>query len=323
MSRILPFRAVVVLALALACFVGCSSSSTSAPAQKVVHISNKDFTEQLVLSAMITITLEAKGYQVVNSFTPKLSTTEVRNSLIQGEIDLYPEYTGTALTTFFNETDPQTLGDPALSVAKARDDDQKANNIVWGEPTKFNNTWAYALRKSFATAHNLTSLTELIAYAKANSGQLKFLSSNEFYKRKNDGVLAMLAAYGATDLNDSVLIPYPDDKNGTVYKFFSEHKDDPGPPEYAVMVFGTDSQVAQYDLVVMNDDKKFWPNYAAAITVRGEFDAANPDVLPALNAFMTLLDTTTMSELNRQVDFDNKTPEEVARAWLTSKGLVK
>ena len=133
----------------------------------------------------------------------------------------------------------------------------------------------------------------------------------------------MLAFYGASELEGDILIPYPDDKNGAVYKFFDEKRDAPAPPEYAVMVFVTDSQVAQYKLVVMDDDKKFWPYYAAAVTARQELVEKYPDVMRGLDAFMPLLDAATMPELNRQVDFDNKSPHNVALAWLQSNGFQK
>jgi osmoprotectant transport system substrate-binding protein len=315
--------------VAMVMLPACSSNSTpSGTTSKAVRIDNKDFTEQLILSAMVDITLSSQGFTVTNAFHPKVSTTEVRNALIQGEIDLYPEYTGTALTTFFNQTDRAVVGGPG-SIDAVRKLDHDQNNIIWGAPTTFNNTWAYALRKDFATTNNLKSLSDLVAYAKAHrlpdgTGYLKFLSSNEFFKRDVDGVTAMLNFYKAPpEVIKDILIPYPDDKNGTVYKFFDEKKDVAAPPEYAVMVFGTDSQVAQYNLVVMNDDQAFWPYYAVAFTARKDFTDKYPDAMKALDAFMPLLDSATMPDLNKQVDFGNKTPHDVALAWLKSKGFQK
>jgi osmoprotectant transport system substrate-binding protein len=166
--------------------VACSSQSTPTP--KTVRISNKDFTEQRILSAMFQITLESQGFQVTNEATPNLSTSDVRSALIEADIDLYPEYTGTALTTIFTPpvTDPAVLGDPQKSWAAARDGDA-ANHIVWGAPTAYNNTWAYALRSDFAQTNNLKTLSDLVSYATANPMKLLFLSSNEFYQRQADG----------------------------------------------------------------------------------------------------------------------------------------
>src|SRR5438105_10138796 len=99
-------RSILALTTLIA-LAGCSQPS-SRSGQKIARISNKDFTEQRILSAMFRITLEAQGFRVVDEATPGLSTADVRNALIEAEIDLYPEYTGTALETLFTppESDP-------------------------------------------------------------------------------------------------------------------------------------------------------------------------------------------------------------------------
>jgi osmoprotectant transport system substrate-binding protein len=329
------------LAASLVTLAGCSaSSSSSSRSQKVVRISNKDFTEQRILSAMFQVTLEAQGFEVENAATPNLSTPDVRNALVVGDIDMYPEYTGTALKTFVTPpvSDAAILGDPIVSWQTASANDT-ANHIVWGQPTAYSNTWAYALRGAFAQANGVETLSDLVAYATANPTRIVFLSSNEFYLRQNDGVRAMLAAYGAgeslgacgtgsapaTGPRCAVHVPFPDSKLATVYQFFSEHVNDPlpGNPEYAVMVFSTDAQVAAYGLSVLRDDEHFWPFYSCAVTVREDFDQKYPDARAAISAFMPLLDGATMPQLNEQVDFGGKTPDIVARAWLESKGLPK
>jgi osmoprotectant transport system substrate-binding protein len=86
--------------------------------------------------------------------------------------------------------------------------------------------------------------------------------------------------------------------------------------------FGTDGQIAAFDLVILEDDKRFWPPYPVAPIVRGEILDDNPEIADTLNQLAPLLDQATMTQLNWEVDGNGREPDEVAREFLVQNGLI-
>ena len=286
-----------------------------------VRIGSKDFTEQLILGEMYALLLENAGISTETQLN--LGGTQVAHeALLAGEIDLYPEYTGTGLTV--------VLGMPIDAVAQATpvegmpDEGDTADSIdqrvydivseeyleqfdlVWLDESAFNNTQALAVKRAFAEEQGVSTISELAEIA----GDLAIVAPSDFVERP-DGLQGLQEFYGM-EFGD-VLSVAP----GIRYQALEEDQ------AQVVLAFGTDGQVAGLDLVLLEDDKGLWPPYHVAPVVRNATLTANPGIADALNPIAPLLTDQAMSALNWQVDGPEKLePIDVARAFLEEQGLL-
>jgi osmoprotectant transport system substrate-binding protein len=285
-----------------------------------VRIGSKDFTEQLILGEMYALLLENAGIATEKQLN--LGGTQVaQEALLAGEIDLYPEYTGTGLTV--------VLGMPIDAVAQATPvegmpDDAEADTIdqrvydivseeyleqfdlVWLDESAFNNTQALAVKRAFAEEQGVSTISELAEIA----GDLAIVAPSDFVERP-DGLQGLQEFYGMEF--GEVLSVAP----GIRYQALEEDQ------AQVVLAFGTDGQVAGLDLVLLEDDKGLWPPYHVAPVVRNDTLTANPGIADALNPVAPLLTDPVMSALNWQVDGPEKLePIDVARAYLEEQGLL-
>jgi len=285
-----------------------------------VRIGSKDFTEQLILGEMYALLLENAGIAIETRLN--LGGTQVaQEALLAGEIDLYPEYTGTGLTV--------VLGMPIDAVAQATPvegmpDDAEADSIdqrvydivseeyleqfdlVWLDESAFNNTQALAVKRAFAEEQGISTISKLAEIA----GDLTIVAPSDFVERP-DGLQGLQEFYGM-EFGD-VLSVAP----GIRYQALEEDQ------AQVVLAFGTDGQVAGLDLVLLEDDMGLWPPYHVAPVVRNETLTANPGIADALNPVAPLLTDQAMAALNWQVDGPEKLePVDVARAFLEEQGLL-
>jgi osmoprotectant transport system substrate-binding protein len=282
-----------------------------------VRIGSKDFTEQLILGEMYALLLENADIPVETSLN--LGGTGVAHAaLVEGEIDLYPEYTGTGLTeilkipveTVMSAT--PAAGTPAAGSIDERvyqivkDEYQKQFNLVWLDQVPFNNTQALAVKRAFAEERGLATITDLAAIA----GELKIVAPSDFVER-SDGLPGLQRVYGVEFADVLPVAP------GIRYQALEEGQAD------VVLAFGTDGQIAGLDLVILDDDKNLWPPYHVAPVVRQETLDAYPALADALNAVAPLLTDDVMSELNWRVDGpDKEEPADVARSFLEENDLI-
>jgi osmoprotectant transport system substrate-binding protein len=309
-----------VVAMALQSGVGGSLWQGAGAQEGPVRIGSKDFTEQLILGEMYALLLENAG--ITTESRLNLGGTQVaQEALLAGEIDLYPEYTGTGLTV--------VLGMPIDAVAQATPvegmpDDAEADSIdqrvydivseeyleqfdlVWLDESAFNNTQALAVKRAFAEEQGVSTITELAEIA----GELTIVAPSDFVERP-DGLQGLQEFYGMEFGNVLSVAP------GIRYQALEEDQ------AQVVLAFGTDGQVAGLDLVLLEDDKGLWPPYHVAPVVRNQTLTANPGIADALNPIAPLLTDQAMSALNWQVDGPEKLePADVARAFLEEQGLL-
>src|SRR5215212_7585090 len=286
-----------------------------------VRIGSKDFTEQLILGEMYALLLENAG--ITTERRLNLGGTQVaQEALLAGEIDLYPEYTGTGLTVVLGmPIDAVTSGTPGAGVATPADQavsvDQRVFDIVseeyleqfdliWLDESAFNNTQALAVKRAFADERGITTISELADIA----GELIIVAPSDFVERP-DGLQGLEDFYGMKF--GDVLSVAP----GIRYQALEQDQ------AQVVLAFGTDGQVAGMDLVLLEDDKGLWPPYHVAPVVRNDTLTANPGIADALNPVAPLLTDQVMSALNWQVDGPDKLePIDVARAFLEDQGLL-
>ncbi|PZO33062.1 MAG: quaternary ammonium transporter [Shackletoniella antarctica] len=270
--------------------------------EDTVSVGSKDFTEQLIIGEMYALVLEENGFTVDRKLN--LGGTPVAQAAIEsGEIDLYPEYTGTALLTVLNlptSSDQQAVFD---TVKQAY---QEQFNLVWLDPSPMNNTQALAMTEEQANALDIRTISDFVAQASS----LTLIGPPEFEVRE-DGLPGLKTAYGDFSLAD-----YKAVDAGLRYRGLVDGEAD------VAVAFGTDGEINAFNLVVLEDDKALFPPYQIAPIVSQAALDASPGIADALNALSPLLNDEVMRELNYEVSGNQREPADVAREFLVNAGLV-
>jgi osmoprotectant transport system substrate-binding protein len=236
-----------------------------------------------------------------------MGSAAVRAALENGQIDVYWEYTGTALGVYHKITDKFPSADAAYQKIKELD---AAKGIVWLNMSAVNNTYGFAMNKDDAQKRGIVTMSDL-AKAIKGGAKLTFASNAEFYARP-DGLPGWQNAYGFEFERDNVKRM----DTGLTYSALKDHQVD------TAVVFATDGRIPAFNFVVLKDDKNYAAPYNLTPVVRKEVLDKNPKIADALNSVSAKLNDETMARLNASVDVDKKTPEEVAEGFLKSNGLI-
>ena len=289
-----------------ACIASLAVSFTAALAQAVV-VGGKNFTEQLLMAEMTTQLLTSRGVRVEKR--TGYDTTRLRQAQEAGVVDLYWEYTGTSLREF-NKVTERLSPEETYARVKQLDGEKR---LVWLKPSRVNNSYALAMRRVDAAERGIATISDLAA--KVLEGERLTLASNpEFYER-SDGLRPLEQAYGFHFGGPDRVVRLDTDR---VYEVLRDIKFiDIG------LVFATDGRIPAYDLLVLEDDKEFFPNYAMAPVVRQQTLERHPDLATHLNRLCAILDDEVMAGLNRRVDVDSVRIPQVASDFLRSKGLLE
>ena len=281
--------------VAAACGGGGGSDTT-------VSVGSKDFTEQLIIGEMYALMLEENGFTVERKLN--LGGTPVAQAAIEsGEIDLYPEYTGTALLTVLKLP---VNGDQQAVYETVKQAYQEQFNLVWLDPSPMNNTQALAMTEERAEALDIRTISDFAAQAST----LTLIGPPEFEIRE-DGLPGLHAAYGNFSLKG-----YKAVDPGLRYKGLVDGEAD------VAVAFGTDGEIDAFNLVVLEDDQGLFPPYQVAPIVSQAALDENPGIAEALNQLSPLLNDGVMRELNYEVSGNQREPAEVAREFLVNAGLV-
>jgi len=283
---------------AAALFAGCASNGS----QPNVAVGSKDFTEELILGEMYAQILEHNGFAIARKLD--LGGTQIAMEALQrGDIDLYPEYTGTALITELKLTPNH---DAAANAATVRREYASRYDLTWLDVAPFNDTQALATTQAIAAKYHMRTLSDLAKTAP----QLRLGAIPEFTNRA-DGLPGLQKAYGGFRFASVKLFEI-----GLKYKALETGQVD------VVVAFGTDGQIEVDRLLVFDDDKHFWPTYQVAPVVRAATLAKYPAIATHLNKLAPLLTDDVMRGLNAQVDGAKKDPVDVARTFLGQHGLA-
>ena len=294
----------LLLCLALILGTAVAMPAVSAAKHHEVSIGSKDFTEELLLGEMYALMLEDAGIPV-NRRLNLAGTRVCHEALLSGEIDMYPEYTGTGYIYILGINDGEKDRDKVYQGVAERY--RKELNLIWLDPAPMNNTNAIAVTKEAAGKYNLKTLSDLAAAAP----NIRFSGIPDF-KERPDGLAGLKKLYGGFEFKDlRVYDP------GLKYKAVVDGKAD------AVVAFSTDGQIEGYGLVLMEDDKGLWPPYQVAPVVRAETLKAYPKIPEVLNKLASHLDNAALSALNWEVSGKKREYTEVAREFLVNKGLIK
>jgi osmoprotectant transport system substrate-binding protein len=297
-----------------------------------VRIGSKDFAEQFILAEIYGALLDNAGISVDLGNINLGGTGIAHEALINGEIDMYPEYPGTAFETILGlslaDAKAAVAGGGATPVADGTaaaatpaaggtldqyifDAVSQAYleqfNVVLLDQSAFNDTQALAVTREFSEENGITTISQLAAVA----GEYTIVGPSDFETRA-DGLVGLQEVYDAGFADVETLGVQP----GLRYQALED-----GDAEI-VLAFSTEGQIPAMDLVVLQDDLGLWPPYHCAPFVRKETLDTYPQIAEILNPIAPLLTDEVMADLNGKVDLDGEEPADVATAWLEEQGLL-
>ena len=294
--------------------VGCfayfsTSTSSSNPAWgpsaaegNTIRIGTKNFTEQLNLGELMAQLIEARTDLRVERRFNLGGTMICHGALKSGGIDLYAEYTGTALTAILKQA---VITDPDRAYETVAREYRQRFSVEWLSPFGFNNTYAITVRKPDANSRGLRTISDLITISRT----LRAGFTAEFSERP-DGYPGLRRAYGLVFRDVRDLDP------ALMYQAIANNEVD------VICGFATDGRIPAFELQPLRDDRGFFPPYQAAPVIRSEVLDAHPELREVLELLANRLDDATMQRLNFEVDEKKRRPSDVAREFLESQGLL-
>ncbi|MFE5755287.1 glycine betaine ABC transporter substrate-binding protein [Streptomyces massasporeus] len=271
-------------------------------------VTSKSFTEQLILGSIMGIAFEAAGADVIDR-TGIQGSIGSREAVRKGDADAGYEYTGTAWITYLGHSKPITDPQEQWEAVKKED---AGNGLVWLPPSKLDNTYALAMNQENAKKYGTKTMSDVAKLAKSDPGAVKLCVEVEFANRA-DGLPGMQKAYGMnvparniTQMDTGIIYTQTAKGNCT----YGE-------------VFTTDGRIKSMNLVVMDDDKKFFPNYNVAPMINAKSLKEWPAIAEVLNPVTAKLNNSVAQTLNAKVDVDGEDPHQVALDWLVQEGFVK
>lgn len=269
---------------------------------KTVTVASKDFTEQFILGEMYAQLLENAGFQVERKLN--LGGTPVaQEALLSGQIDLYPEYTGTGLLTVLKLP---ANSDRQVVFNTVQEEYRKQFTLVWLEPAPMNNTQALAMTQEGAERFGIRTISDMAARA----NELVMAGPPEFQERE-DGLPGIRQAYG-----DFQLKGYKAIDPGLRYQALTSGQAD------VVVAFGTDGEISAFNLITLEDDRNLFPPYQVAPVVRQQVLDQYPEIGGILNGLAPRLTDGVMRRLNYEVSGNGREPADVAKEFLVQEGLI-
>jgi osmoprotectant transport system substrate-binding protein len=266
---------------------------------RAIRVGSKNFTESIVVAEIYAAALEHAGIAVERRLD--LGSTQIAlAAMARGDIDLYPEYTGTALIDVLHHA---PISDPREIYQTVKDAFRKSYDLEWLVPSPMNDSQGIATTRALADRYRLQTLSDLAGRAP----QLRLATIPEFLSR-SDGLPGLQRRYGG-------------------FAFKSVHTYDIALKYQALLTgaadvataFTTDGTIASQHLVVLRDDKHLWPAYNVAPVVRHETLARDPRIAAILNAVSPSITDAKASQMNAAVEDGKRDPADVAAEFLKER----
>ena len=269
---------------------------------ETIVVGSKNFTEQIVLAELFAQQIEAHSALRVERRLNLGGTFICHDALVSGKIDLYPEYTGTALIAILNDS-PQK--DSAEVFRRVQEEYRARFNVEVMPPLGFNNTFAMIVRGDDADKLHLRRISDVAPYAPKWRAGFGY----EFMERP-DGYRGWMAAYGLHFAGEPQILDL-----GLLYRALADKQVD--------MVAGnsTDGVIASLHMVALEDDLHYFPPYEAVPLVRRATLEKHPEVRGAIAALAGKISVDEMRQMNYAVDGEHRDPADVVRAFRKAKGL--
>ncbi len=260
-------------------------------------IGSKNFSEQIVLAEIMAQQIERRTDITVERRVNLGGTIVCHRALVAGQIDLYPEYTGTSFVVILRE---KVISEPRVVYERVKAEYDERFQVAVGQPFGFENTYALLIRGEDAKRLGATTLSDIVPHSASWQAGV----GHEFIERA-DGYSGLVEAYGlrfdtpplAMDLN-------------LVYRAIEEGKVD------LIVGNSTDARIVSLDLVQLTDDRGYFPPYEAVPVVRKETLARYPEIAPALAELAGTITTDEMRRMNYQVDVEHQDAAQVAKEFL-------
>jgi glycine betaine/choline ABC-type transport system substrate-binding protein len=290
-----PRKPLALLAVLLLVCAGCGRAR--------LRVGSKDFTENVLLAEMVALTAEEKGIRVERKI-PFGQSFDCLRALEEGELDVYPEYTGTylALEGATPETDPTKAWTESRKLAKK-------NGLAWGDPFGFDSRFTLFVRDDLARNEKIRSISDL----KKLNREIRFGRSREFDARPIDGMTLLLKRYGLKASPQGIV---SDDRDELAKALQGGSLD-------VVVGDSTSWQAAEYGWEGLKDDKGFFPAYEAAPLARAAALNEHPQLAGVFLALKGKVNQATIRELVKEVDVYGVSPREAARRFLVKQGILK
>ena len=290
--------AIILLTALMMTFVACTPQS-----QKTVVVASKPHAEQYILAEMISLLIETHtDITVEKKIGIGGGTANIHPAMMNGEIDIYPEYTGTGLLFVLKD---DLIVDPAELYDSVKSRYMEEYNLQWMGLYGFNNTYALTVKGPTAEKYNLETYEDLALASK----DLVFGAEYDFFERE-DGYEALKNTYGF-EFKDTTEMDI-----GLKYEALESDQVD------VINAFSTDGLIKQYGLKVLKDSKNFFPSYQAATIIRKGTLDKYPELEGVLEKLTGQISDEEMIDMNYQVEKENKDPKDVAEKFLKDKGLI-
>ena len=292
------FTAIFMVLLLITALAGCAKE------EKKVVLASKPMTEQFIIAEMLIALIEqATDILVEHKSGIGGGTSNIHPAMEAGEIDIYPEYTGTGWMFVLKQ---DLINDPMALYDAVKADYKETYNIVWSDLYGFNDTFGIAMKRELAEEMGIKTYSDLAA----KSSELRFGAEHDFFERE-DGLPGIDAVYGF-DFKDEIGMDI-----GLKYQAISADEVD------VINIFSTDGRLKENDMVVLEDDQYFFPSYFAATLIRQETLDKYPELTEVLAMLDNQINNDEMTDMNFQVEIEKKEPVNVATEFLTKKGLLK
>jgi glycine betaine/choline ABC-type transport system substrate-binding protein len=287
------------LRVSVVCVSAVLLASCARPARIVV--ASKNFTEQVLLGEILAQQIERKVGVPVERKLNLGGTMLSHEALVKGDIDLYPEYTGTALTAVLKLP---PVRDPAAALEQVRTAYQRQWQLEWLRPLGFNDTFAMIIRGETARSSHWKTLSE------AAAGQAWRMGVGYEFKQRPDGLDGLLKAYALRLAGDPVSMDL-----GLLYAALGSRKVD------MIAANSTDGLISAMDVTILEDDRHYFPPYECAVIAREQTLARYPQLRPALDELSGKLPDAVMRKLNYEVDGKHRSVRVVAAEFLDGSGI--
>lgn len=286
------------------CF-GLLLAATSQAAE--IRIGAKVFTEQVILSELTAQYLRPHGYQA--RIVGNLGSTIAWNGMKSGQLDLTWEYTGTSLVAYNKVTERL---DKEAAYQRVKELDAKSG-AIWLAPSRFNNTYALALPEKVAEENpDIHTISDLAQALKTPGKGNRLLALDIEFANRSDGLDGLVREYGLTFTRNEIRQMDP----GLVYTALRNGQ------VFVGLVYTTDGRLDSFGLRLLEDDRKYFPDYTAAPVVNADYLKQHPELEKLLKPLAERLDDATMRRLNARVDVDRETPAAVAADFLRQEKLI-
>jgi osmoprotectant transport system substrate-binding protein len=271
--------------------------------EDAITVGSKNFTEQVVLGEIVAQHLEHRLGRRVERRLNLGGTMLAHQALVRGDIDLYPEYTGTALTTILKLPPARN---PEATIALVRAEYQARFGLAWLAPLGFNNTFAMVIRGEDARTRKIATLSDAARYAEGWT-----LGVGYEFQQRPDGLTGLLKTYHLPVKGSPKTMDL-----GLLYKALEQGQ--------VSMVAGnaTDGQLSRLDAVVLQDDRRYFPPYDSSLVIRADVLKDNAPLRQAVNELAGRFTDMTMRRLNYHVDGEHRPVPEVAKEFLQEAGLL-